>query len=290
MRRAFHPIAAIALAAGAAGLAGTAGAADWSDTLIGYRTGTRFAEPFNANDIRKHIVQLNHVSGYKYGTNFANLDLLLSDKTDPSSKGASSGAQEFYLVYRHTVEWGKAGGAPLRFGPIRDAGLTLGFDVNTKNDAGYNSKKRMVVAGPTFMFDVPGMLNVGLYGLWESNAPYSGYTGVSTPRYRYDTHPMLGVVWAFPLASSRLSFEGYANFIGAKGKNEFGRDTATETNIDMQLMLDVGPYFGAKAKRFRAGVAYQYWKNKFGNKFGNDGRNIPGATARTPMVKAQYHF
>jgi len=290
MRRAFHPIAAIALAAGAAGLAGTAGAADWSDTLIGYRTGTRFAEPFNANDIRKHIVQLNHVSGYKYGTNFANLDLLLSDKTDPSSKGASSGAQEFYLVYRHTVEWGKASGAPLRFGPIRDAGLTLGFDVNTKNDAGYNSKKRMVVAGPTFMFDVPGMLNVGLYGLWESNAPYSGYTGVSTPRYRYDTHPMLGVVWAFPLASSRLSFEGYANFIGAKGKNEFGRDTATETNIDMQLMLDVGPYFGAKAKRFRAGVAYQYWKNKFGNKFGNDGRNIPGATARTPMVKAQYHF
>lgn len=290
MRRPFHPIAAIALAAGAAGLAGTAGAADWSDTSIGYRTGTRFAEPFNANDIRKHIVQLNHVSGYKYGTNFANLDLLLSDKTDPSSKGASSGAQEFYLVYRHTVEWGKASGAPLRFGPIRDAGLTLGFDVNTKTDAGYNSKKRMVVAGPTFMFDVPGMLNVGLYGLWESNAPYSGYTGVSTPRYRYDTHPMLGVVWAFPLASSRLSFEGYANFIGAKGKNEFGRDTATETNIDMQLMLDVGPYFGAKAKRFRAGVAYQYWKNKFGNKLGNDGRNIPGATARTPMVKAQYHF
>lgn len=290
MRRAPHTIAAVVLAAGTAGVAATAGAADWSDTSIGYRTGTRFAEPFNANDIRKHIVQLNHVSGYKYGTNFANLDVLLSDKTDPSSKGATSGAQEFYLVYRHTVEWGKATGTPLRFGPLRDAGLTLGFDVNTKNDAGYNSKKRMVVAGPTFMFDVPGMLNVGLYGLWESNAPYNGYTGVSTPRYRYDTHPMLGVVWAFPLASSRLSFEGYANLIGAKGKNEFGRDTATETNIDMQLMLDVGTWFGAKPKRFRVGVAYQYWKNKFGNKFGNDGRSIPGATARTPMIKAQYHF
>jgi len=290
MRRAPHIVAAIVLAAGAAGLAGTAGAADWSDTSLGYRTGTRFAEPFNANDIRKHIVQLNHVSGYRYGTNFANLDVLLSDKTDPSSKGAASGAQEFYVVYRHTVEWGKASGAPLRFGPLRDAGLTLGFDVNTKNDAGYNSKKRMLVAGPTFMFDVPGMLNVGLYGLWESNAPYSGYTGVATPRYRYDTHPMLGVVWAFPLASSRLSFEGYANLIGAKGKNEFGRDTATETNIDMQLMLDVGTFFDARPKRFRAGVAYQYWKNKFGNKFGNDGRTIPGATASTPMLKAQYHF
>ncbi|XYJ12642.1 outer envelope protein [Telluria sp. B2] len=286
MKRATMNIVKIAGIALGLGAACAVQAADWSDTSIGYRTGKRFAEPFNANDISKDIIQLNHVSGYKYGTNFANLDVLLSDKTDPSSKGASSGAQEFYLVYRHTVEWGKVGGTPLRFGPLRDAGLTLGFDVNTKNDAGYNSKKRMVVAGPTFMFDVPGMLNIGIYGLWESNAPYSSFTGVATPRYRYDTHPMLGVVWAFPLASNRLSFEGYANFIGAKGKNEFGRDTAAETNIDMQLMLDVGVLFDAKPKRFRAGVAYQYWKNKFGN----DSRTIPGATARTPMVKAQYHF
>jgi nucleoside-specific outer membrane channel protein Tsx len=268
------------------GIASSSQAADWSDTSIAWRAGTRFAEPFNANDIRKNILQLNHASGYKYGTNFFNLDILLSDKTDPSAKGASTGAQEFYVVYRHTVEWGKATGNPLRFGPVKDLGLTAGFDLNTKNDAGYNSKKRMLVLGPTLMFDVPGMLNVGVYGLWESNAPYSTFTQVSTPRYRYDTHPMLGAVWAFPLGATRLSFEGFANFIAAKGKNEFGRDTALETNIDMQLMLDVGALFDAKPRRFRAGVAYQYWRNKFGN----DSCTIPGATARTPMVKAQYHF
>lgn len=212
--------------------------------------------------------------------------MLQSDEHDPSTRGARSGALEFYLVYRHTLEWGKATGRALRFGPLRDLGLTAGVDLNTKGDAGYNSRKRMLVAGPTFMFDVPGMLNVGLYGLWESNAPYSSFTQVATPRYRYDTHPMLGAVWALPIGATGLSFEGYANFIGAKGKNEFGRDTKPETNIDVQLMVDLGALVNAKPKRFRAGLAYQYWRNKFGN----DSDTIPGATARTPMVKAQYQF
>ena len=34
-------------------------AADWSDTSLGYRNGTQFAEPFNPNDIAKNIVNLN---------------------------------------------------------------------------------------------------------------------------------------------------------------------------------------------------------------------------------------
>ena len=37
----------------------TAQAADWSDTSIGYRYGTDFAEPFNAKKISKDILNLN---------------------------------------------------------------------------------------------------------------------------------------------------------------------------------------------------------------------------------------
>ena len=48
----------------------SAQAADWSDTYIGYRYGTKFAEPFNNQDIAKNIVNLQHVSGYKYGVDF----------------------------------------------------------------------------------------------------------------------------------------------------------------------------------------------------------------------------
>ena len=41
--------------------------------------------------------------------------------------------------------------------PSQDVRIT---DINTKDDAGYNSKKRMLVAGPTLMLDVPGFFNL----------------------------------------------------------------------------------------------------------------------------------
>lgn len=277
----------ITLAAALALLSGAAGAADWSDTYIGWRYGSKFAEPFNTEDISKNIVNFAHVSGYKYGTNFFNADLLLSDDKDPGGAGATSGAQEVYIVYRHTLDLEKVTGASMKFGPIRGAGLTLGFDANTKNDAGYNSRKRMLVFGPTLFVDVPGFLNVSLLVLKESNAPYNTFTSTATPRYSYKTHPMLNLAWGIPIGSTGLSFEGFMNWIAAKGTNEFGGPTKPETNIDMQLMYDVSSLWGSKGK-FKLGLEYQYWKNKFGND--HEGPAGDGAFAKTPMIRAEYHF
>ena len=271
---------------------GAAQAADWSDTSLSYRYGTKFAEPFINEDISKHILNFSHISGYAYGTNFVSVDFLFSSKDDPSSFGSTDGAQEAYVVYRHTLDIGKVSGANLAFGPVRGVGATVGFDVNTKNDAGYNSKKRMLVAGPTLMMDVPGFLNISLLALHESNAPHSTFpdpvTGMAqapTPRYTYDVHAMVSLAWGIPFnAGIPLSFEGYANFIDSKGTDEFGNKTAPETDINLQVMYDLSEAVGAKKNTFKLGVQYQYWKNKFGNS------NIPGATARTPMVRAEYHF
>jgi len=271
------------LATAFACLAASSQAADWSDTSIGIRHGSKFAEPFNSKDISKNILDLNHVSGYKYGSNFFNVDLLLSDSKDPSSAKSSDGAHEVYIVYRHTLDLGKVTGADMKFGPVRGVGLTAGFDANTKTDAGYNSKKRMLVAGPTLMFDVPGFLNVSLLLLKESNAPYSTFSGVATPRYDYKTHAMLTAAWGIPLGSG-FSFEGFANFIDSKGKNEFGGATKPETNFDGQVMYDLS---GGK-NTFKVGIEYQYWKNKFGNDSG--GAAGSGAFAKTPMLRAEYHF
>ncbi len=273
----------------------SAHAADWSDTSIGYRYGTNFSEPFNSSAIVKDIVSINHVSGYKYGSNFFNADLLMSDDKDPGGYGSTNGAQEVYVVYRHTLDLGKVTGSSYAMGPVRGVGLVGGFDWNTKNDAGYNSKKRMLVAGPSVMLDVPGFLNIALLGLWESNAPYntnknSSFYG-STPRYTYSPHPMINAVWGIPFSVGTvpLAFEGFANIISEKGKNESGRDTATETNIDMQMMYDLSNALGAKPKTFRLGVEYQYWNNKFGNDNSQSMFN-GGALAKTWMVRAEYHF
>ena len=278
-----------AAALAAAAVAAPAFAADWSDTSLGFRTGTQYAEPFNPNAIEKNILNLNHVSGYKYGTNFFNADLLLSDKNDPAGAGSTNGAAEVYIVYRNTLEYGKLTGKPMKFGPVKDIGAVLGFDANAKTDAGYNSKKRMLVAGGTMMMDVPGFLNIGLVALWESNAPYNTFSKTSTPRYTYDTHPMLTAAWAIPLpVGLPLSFEGFANVIAAKGKNEFGAETAVETNIDMQIMYDLSGLVGAGKNSFKLGFEYQYWKNKFGNNA--SGPAGKGAFAKTPMIRAEYHF
>jgi nucleoside-specific outer membrane channel protein Tsx len=269
---------------------GLAQAADWSDTAIGYRYGTKFGEPYGPNNINKSIFNLTHVSGYKYGTNFFNVDLLLSDSRDPASPGSNSGAQEIYIVYRHTLDLGKISGKELKFGPVRGVGLTAGFDVNAKDDAGYNSKKRMIVAGPTLMIDVPGFLNVSLLALWESNAPYNGYTDTHVERYQYDTHAMLNLAWGIPfhIGPVPLSFEGFANFIASKGEDEFGADTKPETNIDMQVMYDFSEIVGTPKNTFKAGLEYQYWRNKFGNDHTKAAGD--GAFAKTPMVRVEYHF
>ena len=285
-RRHLSFIAAAALLAG--GLVAPAQAADWSDTSIGIRGGSKYAEPFNGKDITKTIVNLNHASGYKYGSNFFNADFLLSDKIDTAGNDSTNGAQEVYVVYRHTLDLEKVSGTAFKFGPVRGLGATAGFDFNTKTDAGYNSKKRMLVAGPTLMMDVPGFLNVSLLALWESNAPFNTFTGVSTPRYSYDTHPMLSASWGIPLGKDTgFSFEGFANIIASKGKNESGGATAAETNIDAQVMYDMAALTGSKGK-LKVGLEYQYWKNKFGNN--TSGVAGKGATARTPMLRAEYHF
>ncbi|MEO8003759.1 MAG: outer envelope protein [Betaproteobacteria bacterium] len=277
-------IAGIAATAVVGMACGSASAAEWSDTSIGWRYGTKFGEPFEGNDIHKNIIDFQHVSGYKYGSNFFNVDLLMSDRNDPADGvQGKEGAQEAYIVYRNLIDIGKVFDKEFKYGGIiRGFGLTVGGDLNTKND-GYGSRKRMVVIGPTMMMDVPGFLNISVHELWESNAP-----NAISNRYYYETHPMLDIAWGIPIGDSPFAFEGYFDYIASKGKDEFGGDTAPETHLDMQIMLDVGRVLGGPKKTFRVGLEYEYWKNKFGNN--HNGPAGDGAFAKTPMIRAEYHF
>jgi hypothetical protein len=76
--------------------------------------------------------------------------------------------------------------------------------------------------------------------------------------------------------------------IAKKGTNEFGGPTATETHFDGAIMYDVGAAVGGPKQTFKLGFEYEYWKNKFGNPA--SGPAGPGAFAKTPMIRAEYHF
>jgi nucleoside-specific outer membrane channel protein Tsx len=271
----------------------SANALDWSENSLSWRYGETFREPFDNQNIIKNIISLKHVDGYKYGGNFLNIDLLKSNSSDPISASSSSGAKDVYIVYRHTLDLGKISGHDIRFGPIRGLGMTAGFDFDNKDDLGYNSKKRMPVLGPTLMMDVPGILNISLVEAWESNNP-SASPGAYNPgypghRYYFNPHPILNPVWAIPLGSMPLAFEGWADFIASKGKDETGHDTKRETIIDMEIMYDICSAMGCKKNTFRGGFEYWYWRNKFGNSDSTVGV-LGGNNQSTPMVRLEYHF
>jgi len=274
------------------GASSVASAFEWSDNAIGWRYGTKFREPFVEPNITKNILSFTHADGWKYGGNFLNVDLLLSDKNDPKdcdNGGCSGHAKEVYVVYRGTLSLNKISGKDYKFGPARDWGLTFGLDWNTKNDAGYNSRKRMFVLGPTVSLDVPGFLDVSVLALWESNAPCSDFPGGGCEsRYRYNTHPALSLSWGIPLGSTGFNVQGYLNWIASKGKDEFGGKTAPETHFDGALMYDIGDALGGPKAKCKIGVGYEYWRNKFGNPY--HGPAGHGAFAKTPMVRAEFHF
>lgn len=266
---------------------------DWSDHAFSWRYGETFREPFNKHNISKNIYSYTFASGSASGTNYLNVDWLLSDENDPIRKNSREGADELYLLYRHTFDIGDLLDRELQFGPVRGMGVTAGVDLNYRQDVGYNSRKQMLVLGPTLMMKVPGFLNVSLLALWESNNPHASRgafdPGYPDQRYHYDLHPMLNLVWGIPFAPSPISFEGYANFITSKGEDETGHTTAPETNIDMRLMYNLSDVIQSGAYKVKIGVEYQYWRNKFGNSDAKVG-SLGGNVASVPMIRLEIHF
>ena len=272
-------------------LATTAASAfQWSDTFIGYRWGTDYREPANPKKIAKNIVQFQHVNGYAYGSNYLNIDALFSNKDDPANKVADPsaasdrGAAEFYCVFRSTLSLGKiskASGKKIKWGAFRDIGLTGGFDLSTKNDA-FASEVREFFIGPTFELDVPGFLNVSILLDKENN-----HNGIIGQNVYFDPTYCVSLSWGIPVGKRGSVFKGFANFIGSKGRDGFGNQTAPETLVEAALMFPFSRKEPLKSRLF-AGIGYQYWNNKFGN----DASLPANAGCRTslPQLLAEFHF
>nr|WP_300310297.1 hypothetical protein [Halomonas sp.] len=243
-------------------------AATWSDTFIGYRYGTQFSEPENPEDVTKNILQISHASGYAYGQNYFNLDILQSGDEDPA-ENSDSGATEAYLAYRHQLHYGKVFGEPLAFGPIKDVALTAGFDLNTKNSA-FAPRKRFVAVGPTLKFDLPaGFLDVSLFYAREWN--HCGLEACGFPGndhdVSFDPYYQFNVAWGVPFDAGPMpmKFQGFFNYNGPKGEDYFGTETKPERLIRSSLMLDVGKLAWGESNQLWVGAGYEFWRNKYGN-------------------------
>jgi nucleoside-specific outer membrane channel protein Tsx len=263
-------------------------AATWSDTFIGYRYGTDFREPNNTKDVEKHILQFTHASGYSIGQNFVNLDIFQSDKADPTERGGSNGATEFYLTYRHQVHLGKAFDTSLAFGPVKEVAITAGVDLNTKNSP-VQPRKRLLVVGPTLKFDVPGFLDVSL--LFGKEWNHNNF-GTVNKEIAFDPQWIISAAWGIPFNAGPvpLKFQGFANYLSEKGDDYNGKKTKAETLMRASLMVDVGQMAWGKKNTFLMGVGYEYWRNKFGNHAFGNGVEKPGIDTNAPTFQMEWHF
>jgi nucleoside-specific outer membrane channel protein Tsx len=279
------PWLAACLLAGGSALLTCAQAATWSDAYVHVGYGTKFAEPGYSQDIAKRITGFTYAGGDAWGTNFFNLDVLMSDSTDVEAcaAGANSpscsaaGAQELYAVYRRTWSYDQISGNKISWGPINDVKMAMGVDYSAKNTT-FGPRVRKLRFGPMVGLNVPGFAEVGVELYKESN--HNGYSPYPMGGdVTFKTTYVLAADWGIDVAS-HVKWSGYLDHIGAKG---YG--TAPETLLDTELMYDVGSLYGSPNKLW-AGLEYQYWRNKFGNPYST----TPGAKASTPMVRVEYHF
>lgn len=260
-------------------------AADWSSTSLGYRYGTQFREPGIDGTVEKNILQLTHASGWAHGSNFFNADLLMSDPHDPSNNG-TTGASEVYVVYRGALGLGRLAGRDLGFGPVRDVSLTFGFDFNSKNTA-FAPKKRFLVLGPTLNFKLAdGFWDLGIWACHEQN-----YNGIVGRAVDFRTTFVVSTAWGVPfqLGAVGAEFRGFANYVGAKGKDGFGADTKPETLANLSLLFDLGAAFGSKQKLL-VGGGLEYWNNKFGGANHNGPAPLTNRRVLAPMAQLQFRF
>ena len=273
-----------------AGTANLASAATWSDSFLGYRYGTQFHEPSNTKDVRKHVLQYSQASGYSVGQNFVNLDILQSDKNDPSS-GGDTGATEFYLTYRHQLHLGKLLERDLSFGPVKEVAFTAGFDLNTKNTT-FAPRKRLVVAGPTLKFNVPnnGFFDLSLLAGKEWN--HCGLGSCTDHEHGFDNQLILSAAWGLPFQAGPvpLKFQGFINYNTDKGKDYAGVKTEAETLMRTSLMVDVGQLAAGRKNTLLVGVGYEMWLNKFGNHATAAGVTKPGINTYAPTFQMEWHF
>jgi nucleoside-specific outer membrane channel protein Tsx len=256
-----------------------ANAADWSDSYISYSHGTKYHEPANPQDITKDVITLGYIGGNGLGSNFFAVDLLKSDENNPANKG-THGAQEVYVVLRNTLSFSKLSGSKLAVGPVRDFALESGIDFSSKNDA-FGGAEFKWMLGPKVDFEVPGYLSMGILALKDTGNNSLAGVKVNSPwTWRLST------LWSFDFnVGAPMIFKGWATYTGTRGKDGFGNGTHPEVWSESALMVDVGSLAGASAKKYYAGLGYQYIHNKF-----NNSANLVGTKVSAPSLRLEAHF
>ncbi len=200
-------------------------AAEWSSTDVQLLHGNGFM----LGDESREIITLEHVSGWRLGSNFFFFDITQPFADDTGIYG------EWYSRFSAQRMRGREPGA----GIVKD--LSLAVAINAGD--GF----RAYLAGATVHFNAPGFAFFDLDVMAYDDRSRDGVTYIVTPAW---DRP-------FSLGRVKLRFRGFIDLIGAEG------DAEQQLLTQPQLLLDLGSLRGDGGGLW-VGVEYQLWRNKYG--------------------------
>lgn len=255
-------------------------ALEWMSNSVGFRYGQQFTNPNNPDKFAKRIYSFTHADGYRYGSNFFNLDVFLSDNRDPR-KGTDHGGSEVYAVYRHQLYASRVFDRPLGTGLVKDYAFTLGFDASRNNNLA-SAKKRALVFGPTLKFNGPGVLDLSLLYYREKN--HFGVPGApSRPHLRHHLHAQPDLDAAVQGRQPCGEVPGLRQLRGREGRGlqrqgHRGGNPGPHRPDGRRPARRQAPAEPVARRRL------QYWHNKFGVDGGT------GSRTSTPTLNMEFTF
>jgi hypothetical protein len=283
-------------------IAGQAYAQGFSDTSLGIRDALTASNPGGnpgdekgSRNVNKVIVNLAHFDAWDYGTNFFNVDVLMSNPNEAAAN-SSGGSTEFYAVYRAQLSPDKIFGINTKIGPFTAINFEIGGDLESENTE-FGPNKKLFVAGPNFNIGLPaGFLNIGVHiakewnhnGICAQFAICVGGSSKTSGGVSFDPTGELEFVWLYNLKSLvglPMDFRGFMNVVFPKGNTGFGGATYTEILAVPRISLDLGTMLFNKAHKPDLYFQVELWEHKFGNS-----DRLAGAEEVAPTVGIEVHF
>lgn len=238
-RRLSHFLMATGAVLTAGGGGGSAQAANFSTWNIQVLYGEAYADDFGIDDKEKVVVTLEHFDDWKYGDNFAFVDI-----NNPTEPGTSH-----YAEFSPRLSLGKITGKPIKLGPIKDVLLAGTLEMG--------DGVRAYLIGPGVALDLPGFAFADVNFYYRESE--RDFVAVQT-----DSGYQVTVDWLSPFKLGEADFT-FGGFIDYAWSEEGGTAPKADNAVSgIQLLYDVGKPLGAKPGTLGFGVEYGYWKNKFG--------------------------
>jgi hypothetical protein len=243
----------IALALGFASVGSFA--SEWSKTELFYQHGKLLTPSFaGGGKYATTVITMQHASGWKYGDNFFFIDHLNDGNLDGFDDS------DFYgEIYLH-LSAKKIFDTKMPLDVIKDVGMVMG--INAAADA--NVMKYL--PGIRISWDLPGFafLNSDITAYIDNNDGLR--TGTSNAPMEEDSF-MVDISFGYPFSIGEYDFsiEGHMEYIDER-KNELGQTVHSWFLAQPQLRFDIGKALSNKPNTVFAGIKWQYWQNKLGDK------------------------